>query len=47
MPTKIQHAKIALLNTAMEIEKTAMSGEIRINEPTQMQMFLEDENRVI
>ena len=30
MPTKIQQAKIALLNTAMEIEKTEMSAEIRI-----------------
>ena len=47
MPTKIQHAKIALLNTAMEIEKTEMSAEIRINDPTQMQMFLEEENRMI
>ena len=47
MPTKIQQAKIALLNTAMEIEKTEMSAEIRINDPTQMQMFLEEENRMI
>ena len=47
MPKKIQQAKIALLNTAMEIEKTEMSAEIRINDPTQMQMFLEEENRMI
>ena len=47
MPTKIQQAKLALLNTAMEIEKTEMSAEIRINDPTQMQMFLEEENRMI
>jgi len=47
MPTKIQQAKIALLNTAMEVEKTEMSAEIRINDPTQMQMFLEEENRMI
>jgi thermosome len=47
MPTKIQHAKIALINTALEIEKTEMSAEIRINDPTQMQMFLEEENRMI
>jgi archaeal chaperonin len=31
----------------MEIEKTEMSAEIRINDPTQMQMFLEEENRMI
>ena len=47
MPKKIQQAKIALLNTAMEVEKTEMSAEIRINDPTQMQMFLEEENRMI
>ena len=34
MPTKIQKAKIALINTALEIEKTEMSAEIRINDPT-------------
>ena len=47
MPTKIQKAKIALLNTALEIEKTEMSSEIRITDPTQMQMFLEEENRML
>ena len=47
MPTKIAKAKIALLNTALEIEKTEMSSEIRITDPTQMQMFLEEENRML
>ena len=47
MPTRIEHAKIALLNTALEIEKTEMSSEIRITDPTQMQMFLEEENRML
>jgi thermosome len=47
MPTHIEHAKIALLNTALEIEKTEMSSEIRISDPTQMQMFLEEENRML
>ena len=47
MPTKIQQAKIALVNAALEIEKTEMSAEIRINDPTQMQMFLEEENRML
>ena len=47
MPTKIQQAKIALINTALEVEKTEMSAEIRINDPTQMQMFLEEENRML
>jgi len=39
MPTKIERAKIALINAALEIEKTEMSAEIRISDPTQMQMF--------
>lgn len=47
MPTKIDKAKIALLNSALEIEKTEMSSEIRITDPTQMQMFLEEENRIL
>ncbi|MBS1268282.1 MAG: Thermosome subunit alpha [Nitrosopumilus sp.] len=47
MPTKIEKAKIALLNSALEIEKTEMSSEIRISDPTQMQMFLEEENRML
>ncbi|MEK0366379.1 MAG: thermosome subunit beta [Nitrosopumilus sp.] len=47
MPTKIEKAKIALINSALEIEKTEMSSEIRITDPTQMQMFLEEENRMI
>jgi thermosome len=47
MPTKIEQAKIALLNAALEVEKTEMSAEIRITDPTQMQMFLEEENRML
>ena len=47
MPTKIEKAKIALLNSALEIEKTEMSSEIKITDPTQMQMFLEEENRML
>jgi len=47
MPTKIQNAKIALVNAALEVEKTEMSAEIRISDPTQMQMFLEEENRML
>jgi thermosome len=47
MPTKIEKAKIALINSALEIEKTELSAEIRITDPTQMQMFLEEENRML
>ncbi|MFL6511026.1 MAG: thermosome subunit beta [Nitrososphaera sp.] len=47
MPKRIEEAKIALLNAALEIEKTEMSAEIRISDPQQMQMFLEEENRML
>jgi len=47
MPTKAEKAKIALVNTALEVEKTEMSAEIRISDPTQMQQFLEEENKML
>ena len=47
MPTKIEKARIALVNAALEVEKTEMSAEIRISDPTQMQQFLEEENRML
>ncbi|HYZ66146.1 MAG TPA: thermosome subunit beta, partial [Nitrososphaeraceae archaeon] len=47
MPKRIEGARIALLNSALEIEKTEMSAEIRINDPQQMQMFLEEENKML
>ena len=43
----VNNARIALLNTALEVEKTEMSAEIRITDPTQMQMFLEEENKML
>src|ERR687896_78511 len=47
MPKRIEEAKIALLNAALEIEKPEMSAEIRISDPHQMHMFLEEENRML
>src|SRR5690242_19302841 len=47
MPKRIEGARIALLNSALEIEKTEMSAEIRINDPQQMQMFLNEENKML
>jgi len=47
MPTKAEKAKIALVNAALEVEKTEMSAEIRISDPTQMQQFLEEENMML
>ena len=47
MPKKIDGAKIALLNCPLEIEKTEMSAEIRINQPQQMHSFLDEENKML
>ncbi len=47
MPQRIESAKIVLLNAALEVEKTELSAEIKISDPTQMQMFLEEENRML
>jgi thermosome len=47
MPKRIENAKIALVNSPLEIEKTEFSAEIRISDPEQMQKFLEEENNIL
>jgi chaperonin GroEL (HSP60 family) len=47
MPKKIERAKIALLDSALEIEKTEISAEIRIRDPNQMKAFLDQENKML
>jgi thermosome len=47
MPKRVENAKIALINSPLEIEKTEFSAEIRINDPSQMQKFLEEENQML
>jgi len=47
MPKKIDEAKIALVNSAVEIEKTEFSAEIRINDPDQMQKFMDEETSIL
>jgi archaeal chaperonin len=43
MPKTKENAKIALLDSALEIEKTEISAEIRIKDPSQMKAFLDQE----
>ena len=45
MPTKVKHAKIALLNVGLEIEKTEIDAKIEINDPSQMQSFWDQEEK--
>ena len=47
MPKRIQDAKIALLNCPLEIEKTEFDAKININNPEQIKMFLDEENRML
>jgi thermosome len=47
MPKYIENAKIALLNEKMEIEKTEFDAKINIESPDQMQMFLDEEERML
>jgi thermosome len=47
MPKTIQNAKIALLDSALEIEKTEITAEIRIKDPSQMKAFLDQENDIM
>jgi chaperonin GroEL (HSP60 family) len=44
MPKIKENAKIALLDSALEIEKTEITAEIRIKDPSQMKAFLDQEN---
>ena len=43
MPKIKENAKIALLDSALEIEKTEITAEIRIKDPSQMKAFLDQE----
>jgi thermosome len=47
MPKSMENAKIALVNSPLEIEKTEFSAEIRISDPTQMQKFLDEESSIL
>src|SRR5437867_8652802 len=47
MPKKIEDAKIALINSALEIEKTEFDAKINISSPDQMQKFLDEETNML
>ena len=47
MPKKIEGAKIVLLNSALEIEKTKFDAKLDISSPDQMQNFLNEEERML
>ena len=47
MPRKLTNAKIALINTALEINKTETDAKINISNPQQLKSFLDEENRML
>lgn len=47
MPKKIEQAKIALLESAIEVTKTEFDAKIQITDPTAMQSFLDEEQRML
>ncbi len=45
MPSEVKDAKIALLNSALEIKKTEIESKINIKNPNQIQSFLDEEDK--
>jgi thermosome len=43
MPKQVKGAKVALLNTALEVKKTEVEAKIQIRDPMAMQRFLDEE----
>jgi len=47
MPKRVEKAKIALLNCALEIEKTETDAKINITDPEQLKAFLAEEEQML
>jgi len=47
MPKRIEEAKIAIVSSPLEIEKTEIDAKINISSPDQMNLFLEQENKML
>ncbi len=47
MPKRVENAKIALINEALEVKKTETDSKINITSPDQLQAFLEQEERML
>jgi chaperonin GroEL (HSP60 family) len=47
MPKTIKNAKIALVNAALEVKKTEVDARIQIQDPTQLQAFLSEEENML
>ena len=47
MPEKIENAKVALLDAALEIKNTEIDAKIQITDPSQLTAFLDQEERIL
>ncbi len=47
MPKRVEKAKIALVSSPLEIEKTEFDAKININNPEQIKLFLDEETRML
>jgi chaperonin GroEL (HSP60 family) len=47
MPKWVKNAKIALINSALEIKKTEVDAKIQITDPSQMERFLQEEEKTL
>jgi len=47
MPKHVKNAKIALVNAAIEVKKTEVDARIQIQDPTQLQAFLDEEEGML
>ena len=47
MPSEVKDAKIALVNSPLEVKETEVDAEIRITDPGQMQAFIEQEEKMV
>ncbi|MCC6028554.1 MAG: TCP-1/cpn60 chaperonin family protein [Candidatus Korarchaeum sp.] len=47
MPKRVENAKIALIESALEIKKPEISSKIRVTSPTQVKEFLDQEKQML
>ncbi len=47
MPSKVENAKIALLDAAIEVKDTEADAKIQVSDPMQLQAFIEQEDKML
>jgi archaeal chaperonin len=47
MPSQVKNARIALINSSIDVKKTEVDARIQIQDPSQLQAFLDEEERMI